>query len=88
MVDPLESLIVCPIGISRLVARVTDQRAEFLRLVEERGLMPGRRVIVLSRDEMADKVEVQTDDAAQLRLGFRAASRVLVRPDDTRRGGP
>ena len=87
VLDPPESLIACPTGVSRLVARVTDQRAEFLRLLEERGLMPGRRVVVLSRDEMADTVEVQTDDAAQLRLGFRAASRVLVRPDDSRRGG-
>ncbi len=87
MLDPHESLIACPTGVSRLVARITDQRAEFLRLLEDRGLMPGRRVVVLSRDEMADTVEVQTDDAAQLRLGFRAASRVLVRPDDSRRGG-
>lgn len=78
--DANESLVSCPIGDSRLVARVTDQRAEFLRLVEGHHLMPGRAVVVVSRDEMADTVELRTEATARLRLGFRAASRVLVVP--------
>jgi DtxR family Mn-dependent transcriptional regulator len=76
-----ESLIACPLGALRVVARVTDQRADFLRLVESHGLMPGRRLIVRSRDELMDSVEVLPDQGETLRLGFRAASRVLVAPE-------
>ncbi len=76
-----ESLIVCPLGAARVVARVTDQRADFLRLVESHGLMPGRRVVVRARDELMDSVEVLPDRGEPLLLGFRAASRVLVAPE-------
>ena len=76
-----ESLVACPLGVWRIVARVTDQRADFLKLVEANGLMPGRRVAVRSRDPLMDTVEVTPEGTAPVRLGFRAASRVLVRPD-------
>jgi DtxR family Mn-dependent transcriptional regulator len=76
-----ESLIACPLGAPRVVARVTDQRADFLRLVEAHGLMPGQRVTVRARDELMDSVEVLPDRREPLRLGFRAASRVLVLPE-------
>lgn len=79
-----ESLIACPLGAPRIVARVTDQRADFLKLVEAHGLMPGQRVTVRFRDELMDSVEVLPDRREPLRLGFRAASRVLVLPE----GGP
>lgn len=79
--DEQESLIACPLGRPRVVARVTDQRADFLKLVESHGLMPGRRIIVRSRDELLDTVEVIPDLGSPLRLGFRAASRVLVAPE-------
>jgi len=77
----LESLVACPLGALRIVARVTDQRADFLRLVESHGLMPGQRVVVRARDELMDSVEVLPDRREPLRLGFRAASRVLVAPE-------
>ena len=70
-----ESLIASPLGAWRIVARVTDQRADFLRLVESHGLMPGRRVVVRARDELMDSVEVFPDRGEPVRLGFRAASR-------------
>jgi DtxR family transcriptional regulator, Mn-dependent transcriptional regulator len=76
-----ESLVACPMRASRVVARVTDQRADFLRLVEAHGLMPGRRIAVRSRDELMDTVEVVPDGGEPVRLGFRAASRVLVSAD-------
>lgn len=79
-----ESLVACPLGVERVVARVIDQRSDFLRLVEASGLMPGRRVAVRSRDPLMDTVEVVPEGAHPVRLGFRAASRVLVRPDAPR----
>ena len=74
-----ESLVACPLGAARIVARVTDQRTDFLRLVESHGLMPGRQVAVRSRDELMDTIEVVPEGREPVRLGFRAASRVLVR---------
>src|SRR5262249_26735641 len=75
-----EGLVAGPIDAARVVARVTDQRAEFLRLIEAHGLMPGRRVSVKARHPLMDTVEVVTEGERPVRLGFRAASRILVLP--------
>lgn len=75
-----ESLRTCPVGERLMVARVTDQRAEFLQLLERHRLKPGRSVQVLSRDDLAETVEIEPDAGRPLQLGFRAAERVLVEP--------
>ncbi len=76
------SLLLCPLGAPVRLARVTDQRTDFLHMLDRHGLVPGRQLVVVLRDELADTVEVQPEDARPLRLGFRAASRVLVEPVD------
>lgn len=76
----LASLVDCPLGTGQAVVRVTDQRADFLLLLERHGLMPGCRLSVVARDELADTVEIAPPQAPRLQLGFRAASRVLVEP--------
>jgi len=73
-----ESLAASPLRVPRFVARVTDQRAAFLRLADPHGLKPGRRVVVLARDEVLDTIEIEPEDRESLRLGLRAASRILV----------
>lgn len=75
----LPSLLTCETGRTLTVARVTDQRAEFLQLLERHGVMPGRRVSVESRDELAETVTVRPEGGAPLQLGFPAASRIGVR---------
>jgi DtxR family Mn-dependent transcriptional regulator len=75
-----ESLRTCSVGERLMVARVTDQRAEFLQLLERHRLKPGRSVQVLSRDDLAETVEIEPDAGRPLQLGFRAAERVLVEP--------
>lgn len=74
------SLIDCPVGAPQQVVRVTDQAADFLRLVERSRLMPGSRVTVASRDAAADTVALEVDGRAPLSLGNRAASKILVEP--------
>jgi len=74
----LASLASCPVGVAVRVARISDQSADFLQLVERRGLVPGRQLAVLERDESADTVVVAGDDGGPLSLGFRAASKILV----------
>jgi DtxR family transcriptional regulator, Mn-dependent transcriptional regulator len=74
------SLVDCAVGAPQRVVRVTDQAAEFLRLVERSRLMPGSRVTVASRDAAADTVALELDGGAALSLGHRAASKILVEP--------
>jgi len=74
----LPSLRSCGTGAVVRIARVTDQRAEFLQLLEQHGLMPGRRVVVEALDELGETIGVRTEGGAPFRLGFPAASRILV----------
>lgn len=74
------SLLACPTGAPLEIARVTDQRAEFLQMLERHSLMPGRRARVVARDDLTETVRVEPEGGEPLQLGFVAASRVLVRP--------
>lgn len=76
----LPTLLVCPLGESIRVARVSDQSPEFLQLVERRGLKPGSQLQVESRSEATDTVELALSSGERLSLGFRAASKILVEP--------
>jgi len=77
---PCESLRTCPTGERLRVARVTDQRSEFLQLLERHRLKPGLSLQVLDRDELTETVQIEPEEGQPLQLGFRAADRVLVEP--------
>jgi DtxR family Mn-dependent transcriptional regulator len=77
---PHESLRTCAVGAPLLVARVTDQRAEFLQLLERHRLKPGLPLQVLARDDLTETVRIEPAEGDALQLGFRAAERVLVEP--------
>jgi DtxR family Mn-dependent transcriptional regulator len=77
---PRESLRTCPTGERLRVARVTDQRSEFLQLLERHRLKPGLALQVLDRDELTETVQIEPEEGQPLQLGFRAADRVLVEP--------
>jgi DtxR family Mn-dependent transcriptional regulator len=74
----LESLLSSPLDVRLRVARVTDQRSEFLRLLERHRLKPGLCVRVAARDPLAEMVIIQPEDGEPMQLGFQAAGRVLV----------
>jgi len=74
----LPSLLSCQAGAAVRIARVTDQRAEFLQLLEQHGLMPGRSVVVEAHDQLAETIGVRSDGGVPFQLGFPAASRILV----------
>ncbi len=75
-----ESLRTCPTGERLRVARVTDQRSEFLQLLERHRLKPGLALLVLERNELTETVRIEPEEGQPLQLGFRAADRVLVEP--------
>ena len=74
------SLLHCSLEERQRVVRVSDQRPEFLQLVEREGLKPGRELTVLERDDSAERVLLDRDDREPLNLGFGAASKILVSP--------
>ncbi len=75
----LPTLLACPLGVPVAVARVSDQSAEFLRLLEKRGLTLGTRLEVRSREEAADAVEIRLENGDLLTLGWRAAGKIWVK---------
>lgn len=74
-------LLLAPLGVSQRVTRILDQEPTFLRFVEERGIVPGRTVVVEARDPVADSVTIRADTDRLLTIGARTAVKVLVRTD-------
>lgn len=75
----LPTLLTAAVAVPVEVARVSDQSAEFLRLLEKRGLTLGTRLVVVSREEAADAVEIRLENGDTLTLGWRAAGKIWVR---------
>ena len=73
-----DNLLTCPEAVPLKVARVLDQRTDFLQLLERHQLKPGKGLQVKSRDELTEMVLIQVEGEEPLRLGFRAAGRVMV----------
>jgi len=74
----LKSLQSSPLEVRLRVARVTDQRSQFLQLLERHRLIPGKCLTVTRRDELTETVTILPEDGDPLQLGFQAAGRVLV----------
>lgn len=74
----LSDLASWPAGSRLQVARVGDQDADFLRLAERSGLMPGRYLTVVERDDAADTLVLETEDGKRVSLGMRAAGKIRV----------
>jgi len=72
------SLLDCGMHIELRVARVTDQRTEFLQLLARHHLVPGTRATLEARDELAETVSIRPSGDEPFQLGFQAASRILV----------
>lgn len=77
--DHLRGLLECEPGEEIVIQRVLDQSEEFLRLLDREGLKPGTQWRIVSEDLAADTVELGQGDR-RLRLGRRAASKLLVEP--------
>ncbi len=78
----LPDLLQCPVGVPLTVTRVLDQDGGFLRFLEQQQLKPGETITVEQRDTAADCVALRTAGDRQLTIGARAASKLLVRPQE------
>jgi len=73
-------LLTAPLQTPLAVTRVIDQDAAFLRFLEEQELTPGTALVIESRDAAAQAVRVRAGGDRPTTIGWRAASKVLVRP--------
>jgi DtxR family Mn-dependent transcriptional regulator len=72
-------LLTAPLDTPLAVSRVIDQDAAFLRFLEQHHLTPGTSLVIESRDSAAEAVRVKTGTGRPTTIGWRAASKVLVR---------
>lgn len=77
----LDTLSECTEGQALYVSRVLDQNPDFLRFLDQRGLVPGCSVMVKSRDTQGDAVQIEVGSDENIALGFSAASKILVQPE-------
>ena len=78
-----DTLLTCPVGTPVVLARVTDQDADFLRFLESSDLTPGQSVRVETRDTAADHVVVRGKNDRQIMIGMRAAAKLQVAAADS-----
>ena len=71
------SLALCDCGREYVIAKVVDQSVDFLHFLNERGLKPGSRVTVATRNEVADVVEISID-GRNVTMGIKAAEKIFV----------
>jgi len=74
----LANLPASRVGEQVEVRRVGDQSVEFLRLLDQLGLVPGSFVTLLARDEVSDTVLLENAAGREVQLGIRAASKIFV----------
>jgi DtxR family Mn-dependent transcriptional regulator len=78
----LVALVDAKIGQPMQIARVGDQDKDFLAYANQRGLVPGARVIVSEADRFGGVLSAIVDDRAPITLGISAAGKLFVTPAD------
>ena len=74
-----DDLLSAPERVPLAITRVTDQGPDFLRFVEQSGLVPGSTVVIDERDAAGDRLPLRLADGRAITIGSLAATKVLVR---------
>jgi DtxR family Mn-dependent transcriptional regulator len=61
-----------------VIKRIADQDAQFLKYANEKGLVPGVELSVVTVDDVGDSAIFSTRDGKQLTLGRVAAGKIFV----------
>ena len=72
---PIGNIVV---GETHTVARLTHDSQEFLHLMNEHNIRPGRRIRVRERDQVAETVTLETDQSDTLTVSGQIAQRIMV----------
>lgn len=72
------SLLDCKEGMTVTIDSIDDQEKNFLNFARVRRIVPGNRIKILSREEVANAMELKIDRKTSFSIGFEAARKILV----------
>ncbi|MEC9122747.1 MAG: metal-dependent transcriptional regulator [Verrucomicrobiota bacterium] len=72
------SLLDCKEGATVTIDSIDDQEKNFLKFARVRRIVPGNRIKILSREEVANAMELKIDRKTSFSIGFEAARKILV----------
>lgn len=75
---PQKTLLDSLVGKKMKIESILDQSPAFLTYAKQKGLMPGRMVKLLKREEIADSIELQVEKMSRFSLGYKSAKKILV----------
>lgn len=73
-----QTILDCEAGDDVVIVSINDQEKNFLKYARSRHLVPGGRLKVISRIEVANAMELQVAGQAPFSIGFEAARKILV----------
>ena len=72
------SLLDCKEGMTVTIDSIDDQEKNFLKFARVRRIVPGNRIKILSREEVANAMELKIDRKTSFSIGFETARKILV----------
>jgi DtxR family Mn-dependent transcriptional regulator len=72
------SLLDCSEGMAVTIDSIDDQEKNFLKFARSKHLVPGSKIIILSREEVANAMELKIGKRNPFSIGFQAAQKILV----------
>ena len=72
------SLLDCKEGMTVTIDSIDDQEKNFLKFARVRRIVPGNRIKILSREEVANAMELKIDRKTSFSIGFEVARKILV----------
>ena len=72
------SLLECKEGMTVTIDSIDDQEKNFLKFARSKHLVPGSKITILSREEVANAMELKIGRKNPFSIGFQAAQKILV----------
>jgi len=72
------SLLDCREGTVVTIDSIDDQEKNFLKFARSKHLVPGSKITILSREEVANAMELKIGKRNPFSIGFQAAQKILV----------
>ena len=72
------SLLECKEGMTVTIDSIDDQEKNFLKFARSKHLVPGSKITILSREEVANAMELKIGRRNSFSIGFQAAQKILV----------
>lgn len=68
----------CKLGMKVKIDSILDQESDFLKFARDKKLLPGKEVVIMSSEKVADAITLRVGRNSPFSLGFRSAEKILV----------